>query len=225
MGSKRSIGKYRPEFSNMFWDTKTWELYVFAVEMEEDWWNNYKKGTKLRVYSSGLERKYLPAFFKFKLTGNRNKDDMILPIEVFKWYGREDVSRPTNAIEMVYVKSPVDWLMEYQNDVPIKIDDSRQTLKLLGRDVSSNLSIHFKHHEKPGATIVFRIEDEFHLPLIIEEYRDYAHIGRRKFVFDKLWYDESGLKVRIADELVSLPKNYIVITWDDWKEYERVLDI
>ena len=66
IGNKRSLGKYDSNRFNMFWNTDTKDIYVFAGVISKKWWNerNNISTSSTRTY------RYLPAFYKYNFVTN-----------------------------------------------------------------------------------------------------------------------------------------------------------
>lgn len=217
-GNKRSLGEYDDVFGGAYWNADTNELYLSTWQFPERWWNERENITTERKSLTKREI-YLPAFLKFNLTGDREKDNAQLPYDVLKRsYFIEDPRDRTKAIDFFYVKSPIDWMREYKEENPIKIETAPYTISLLKRDVTSNLALHYAYKEDPSKTLIMRFDDAFDLPLFIEVVKGARVIDRYRFIFDIDWYKE-GRRVEITEKLVSLPEKAITVTDEDVNAY------
>lgn len=223
-GDKRSTGEYDPYwnyiFRLMYWDSKSKTVYVLApYHVAESWWLK-QQGKEPEIKTLG-STKYLPAFFKLELTGDKIIDKARIPIEFNKyWYDAKEADL-IRIIKPVYIKSPTDWMNEYADAVPLKIDNTSQTLPWRGGTVASKSSIYYRSKEDPQRTIVFRF-DSFSLPLVIDELdSDGALVNRMGFDFDTTYYKQGKTNVKLTPQIVELPKDSIIITvkqFEKWME-------
>ncbi len=224
-GTKRSTGFWYDQYWNyfyrlMYWDIETKSIYVNCCEIEENWWNSYK--TKEEMKSKGMKNVYLPAFFNLNFTGDKNIDKTKIPIEFNKyWYDAKE-SELIRLFEPFYVKSPVDLMKEYATNAPAEIDTTTQILSWAGGSVESSLSIKFSHKAKLGQFIVFRFDNQFHLPLVIDELdKDGKLVTRTSYDFDTVYGKQGAKNVKLSDAKLTIPENSIIVTP---KDYEKWID-
>ncbi len=222
-GKKRSTGEYDQYwnyvFRLMYWDTDSKIVYVLApYHIAESWWLEHqgKKPAKDTLGST----KYLPAFFKLELTGNAEIDKARIPIEFNKYWYDAKATELVRIIKPFYVKSPTDWMIEYKDDVPLKIDRTPKMVPWGGSNVQSSLAIYYKNRENPKLITVFSIMEKYNLPAIVE-YQDDAgsKVKYFKFDFDTTYFKQGKSNVKLTEKLAELPEGSIIVTIDEFEEW------
>lgn len=117
-----------------------------------------------------------------------------------------------------YPLGPVDYMKQYATEQPVLIENSSQILKLFGRDITSNVQLHFIKKDNPKIKIVMRLDDHYGVPLIIEEILDTRTVSRKQFWFDVHAYD-GFTRINFDPKWFELPSAYILMNDDEWREY------
>jgi len=219
-GSLRNTGEHSPWMEPYtavsYWDVNGKIVYLYAGKpIPGHWWLNYTTGKEVLA---GLNKTYYAPFFQLNLTGNREIDETLMPKEFAKFYYGAKEGMLTNLIEAFYVKSPIDRMQEYQHELPIKVDEAESILPFYKALMNSNLSIEYADKEKPGETIIFRIDPEYHLALIIDEMKGKELVKRTRYFFDTV-YSKRDEKMPVNETLVMLPSEYIIVTPEDYQEF------
>lgn len=229
-GSKRSTGEYNQWleyfFVILYWDMNNknekgeYVLYLQAGRPIPDvWWQEHITGKEQR--GGGLDKKYHTAFFQLNLTGNKEVDEKKIPKELNRYYYEAKEGELTRIIETFYRKSPLDWMQEYVDEVPISIDTQATEMPFSMGMTRTSMAITYAHKEKPGHTIVFYVHSGYKLPLIIDEKLGADIVSRTSYFYDTVYTKEGKLKVPITEKIVTLPEDYIIVTP---KEYQEFLD-
>jgi len=216
--NKRALQPYALKKHNVFWDTETKELYLFIDEVSEVKWN------KLIGVEGGSSRNYLPAFFKFELTGNKVFDNGIMTKELTKhapltkYYELGAGRSASDLVSNFYLKGPKEWMEEYKGRIPFREETSPRIIKVEDRSMSNRLSLHFDRIDSPGNTIIFRFDETYNMPFIIELYKgEDALVEKITFIYDVV-YAADFRNNKITEELIGLPDNSIIVTMDQWEE-------
>ena len=218
--NKRSTGEYDTDADNLFWDADSKIVHIFVSEIPEAWWFNYT-GHREKIERSLGASKYFPAFLEIQLTGDRKEDNEILTLDfIKKIFYVEDPNDRTKLVKPIYVKGPVDWLEEYKNETPIKIDSSPFYVKIEDLQFVSNLSVYYKSKDNPKQTVIFRFDNKFKLPLVIDILEGSSIVKKHKFVFKTKKFDNKKMKsINITEDFVSLPEDAKIISPEDAAAY------
>lgn len=229
-GSKRSTGEYNQwleyYIAISYWDLNNknekgeYILYLQAGRPIPDvWWQEHITGTEQR--GGGLDQKYHTAFFQLNLSRNRELDEKKIPKELNKYYYEAKEGQLTRVIESFYRKSPVEWMDEYADEVPTRMDTKPIEMPFSSGMAQASMTIEYAHKEKPDHSVVFYIHPAYKIPLIIDEKKGGELVQRTSYFFDTMYTKEGKLRVPITEEIVTLPKDYIIVTP---KEYQEFLD-
>ena len=221
-GKKRSTGEYDPYWNYlyrlMYWDTDTKVLYVLApYHVAESWWLEHQGKNASRTLGAS---KYLPAFFKLELTGDKEIDKTRIPKEFNKYWFDAKESELIRLIKEFYVKGPVDWMKDYKDDTPLKIVTAPQMVPWGETRVQSKLILHYKNHEKSDWTTVFYIIEDYNIPVIIE-YRDEKGLIAKSMKFDFYtdYVKQGKNNIPLTEKIVELPEGNIVVSVQEFYEW------
>ena len=232
IGTKRSSGYVEYEFAQFFynynWNTKDNVVYIMAGQIAERWFNRKNASPQSQVGNVN----YIQSYFKVELTGNPDEDVKRIPIEFQKYYFGNNMDKKFGSdkykgdrkkliiFDSFYTKSPVDYMEEYAEEIPIKVDNISQQVGASGRKKTSKLGLHFKKKEDPSKMLVFRFDPTDNVPLTIDELSSDGKLVRRiDFYFSTTVTYQGKAGTPILDKFVDLPKNYAIIMPKEYDEY------
>lgn len=224
--NKRGLGEYKKFEEAVYWDQTSKETYIIGGDILESWWlNKNNQSSNISNKSMAEELKTIPAFIKFNLTGSKDTDDKLIPIVLFKKaYFIKNPKDKTEIINPIYLKSPVDWMIEYKDETPIKIEKASVLIKFADRSFTSDLAIYFNSKDNPKQKIIMRFDNK-RIPIVIEVKEDDRTVRKFEFIFDSKWYNpDTDQFENISEKLVSLPDDAILITADDLNDYIESLE-
>ncbi len=256
-----------PDFvmgNSIYWNTETKIIYALTDKISKTWWNEHYGSGYEQKNVTNTER--IAAFIKIQFTGDKEKDKKLIPKVLNKilkptqgWYLKQAIDNTQGVsnklggygadllienkliklFEDFYTKSPIDWMTDYSNETPLKIDTNPQLLPFgIGTTKSSDLSMYYEHKENKNWQVIFRFfeykfKDETYLiPTLIEitNKADGKKVNRLLYYFgveytgNAVFYkNEAGQTIkqneRISDKVVELPKNIILITPEQLQEW------
>ncbi len=222
-GNKRSTGEYN-EYWNaysriMFWNTETKTIYILAPRHVQEFWWLEKQG--INQTAGNRSTRMLPAFFEVKLAGNEDVDENLMPPEFNKYWFDAKEGELVRIVRPFYSKGPVDWMREYELDVPVEIDNTEMLLSNVGGNARSNLSITYKNKGKSAPFVIFRFDNILGVPLFIDEVDESGKLLKRNSFEIGVDYISQHKRVKVSENLVSLPEGSIVISVKDYEKYSE----
>ena len=195
LGDKRATGWSGddPKISLLYWNPDTKEVYIYFTEMT-DYELEYLKSEPRTV---------------FKDPNPRNQHRQPVFIKVTEQWD-------------FYPFSPVDWMKEYQNAEPVKIETAEQTLNIENRYYVSNLILHFQDDD--GSKTVMKFDKNHKVPVMIEKTYPSGQKEIFKYHYDTYWYDPSTdymTRGPITEEIINLPKEHAIITMQEAQRYDK----
>ena len=240
VGDKRSDGYVEYEFAEfwwtLLWDVNTKRILINAPLQMSERWYNLKHNLPPPKENLG-KVKYFPTYFELNLTGDPDKDVLIIPQEFKKYYWAPNMDKKTRSekyrgkklvlifFDSFYTKGPVDMMKEYALEKPIKIDKKPRIIRFAGKQTTSNLSISFKKKGDPSKTVVFRFDPKLNVPLLIDELDDKGHlVTQTEFdVLVKVTY-QGKRNTPILEKFVQPTPGYITITPKEYDEYKEAVE-
>ncbi len=222
-GNKRSIGEYRTDYDNIYWGTDTKEVLLYTREIPESWWCQ-RKNLTCGINQSLGAGKYLPAFFKFIVSGDKEQDESLVPDELQKWFWVFTAAHGSKIVKTdwfgeVYTFGPIDWLMAYKDAEPVKIDHKKITVKVLGKEVTVDTSIYFQDDD--GKTVIFRMDPKLNVPMVVEKLNSNGtQVEYYKYLLETQYRRNTFESVPIQD-VVTPPSNHIIVTVSDMNAYDE----
>ncbi len=129
-------------------------------------------------------------------------------------YVRKEVSMKN------YPESPVDWMVKFKNDIPVRIETSSEVLKVENRYITSDLKLHYKLNDE---VYILKFDSHNKVPVVVERTRNGVVLERKKYYYDTQEYDLSTLRnTDIKPDRVEMPSRIVVLTPDEAKEYEKM---
>lgn len=233
-GTKRSTGVYYDPYWQLFYSLMYWDptvknldgkipVYISFGEVPEVWWLN--RTGQIKKYDVGMSKTYLPAFLNVNLTGDKIKDNLIIPKDFNKMFYDAKESSLSDIFDPLYEKGPVDYLVEYVNEIPLEITNSSRTVKTSLGSFTSNLQIKFKNKENPSQTVVFVIDKNVGVPRLLEFFDESGRSVKRIVLdFDTVYGKHGKKNIKLEDANLELPKNHIIFTTEDaldWWEHRE----
>ena len=184
-----------------YWNTRTRELFKYQGEISKSWWDaNVNTPTKSNAqYLYAYKQISYPPF---------NRDTRYE--NSYYWFGPN------------LPKGPIEYMEEYKNDVPIKIERYKQTIEtpLSDKKLFSNLTLYFRKIGTKDRVLAFVFDTHFEVPYKIQETvasGNYtAYISTTKFEFDTASHISFGRKS--MHDFVKLEDNAVIVT-DEYDKY------
>ncbi len=104
-----------------------------------------------------------------------------------------DVAVPLD-FKKVQVKGPLDYLEQYADRLPTRVEDNIQTISIGGNSKSIQPSLHY---DDAGKSVILRLDKRYHVPLKIE-YGDGSSVDFRETYVDVMVLDGKQEKITAA---------------------------
>lgn len=147
----------------------------------------------------------------YKLHDVTDSKEEAPPVDEYKLaFVKQTMTKPYK-----YPKSPIDWMEEYKDITPIKVDRTRQAINVERRTFTSQLSLYFE--DAAGIETKMMFDDIYNVPLIIEKRQNGKIIEQYRNYFDVSMYDIQNWKItaEITDDLANLPENHVILTMEE----------
>jgi hypothetical protein len=199
---------------SFFWEEGKPDFYYYVGDVNKDWFDELR-GVK-RDQTSGLMSKYkeyVPAFFFNQIP--RFQDEVRAGLQL--------TAEAPKQKQFYRPKGPIDWLKEYANQEPVKIETQEHIVKIPDReDATTNLMLYFNKIGGSNRIIAFTIDKTFNTPIIISEYD--ANFGQRKdtawFTFDTITHASTLVAPKVPlFNFTKVPENKLIIAQDEWDKY------
>lgn len=120
-----------------------------------------------------------------------------------------------------YPKSPVDWMHEYADKTPIKIETSAQMLQADSIPYTCNLRLYFQNDD--GTVTVLKFDKIHKVPLQVETRWKESIVEHYNYRFDTVDrdLDFSARRTVITEDRVTLPENHIFITVEEAEKIKQ----
>jgi len=174
---------------------------------------------KLRLFYWDATAKEVFIFYDYvseaRLLKIRNIDDNSRSRESFLAFIKQEITGDE------YPKSPVDWMHEYADKTPSKVETSAQMLQADSMPYTCNLRLYFQNDDDTITVLKF---DKIHkVPLQVEKRWKESIVEHYNYRFDTLDrdLDFSARRTPITEERVTLPDNHVIITIEEAEKIKR----
>jgi hypothetical protein len=129
-------------------------------------------------------------------------------------YVRKEVSMKN------YPESPVDWMVKFKNDIPVRIETNTEVLKVENRYITSDLKLHYKLNDE---VYILKFDSHNKVPVLVERTRNGIVLERKKYYYDTQEYNLVTLRnADITADRVEMPSDIVILSDDEAKEYEKM---
>lgn len=176
--------------ADAYWNTQTGEILVYGGKLSEACLESTSDENPTDLYYRSKDAKFVDVYYKTS-------------------FSQEELP-----------KSPVDWLIEYQHEVPVEIRDAKEVIKSPLSAATMTIDLVVKLNKKQASGFwVFKINRKLGVPLMVEDFSaDSKTVKRHKYEFDTISHDSfNRLPLK---ELVQIDPTYKIISEEDFKEYE-----
>lgn len=120
-----------------------------------------------------------------------------------------------------YPKSPVDWMHEYADKTPIKVETSVQMLQADSIPYTSNLRLYFQNDDE--TITLMKFDKRYNVPLQVEKIFKESVMEHYNYRFDTVDkdLDFAAIRKEITEDRVTLPENHIFITIEEAEKIRR----
>ena len=171
---------------------------------------------KLRLFYWDANTKEVDIFYdevaEARLLKIKDEDSKSRSRETFLAFIKQNITGDN------YPKSPVDWMHEYADKTPIKVETNEQMLQADSIPYTSNLRLYFQ--EDDDIVTIMKFDKMHNVPLQVEKKFKEAtieHYNCRFDTFDRD-LDFAAIRTEITEDRVTLPENHIFITTEEAEE-------
>lgn len=171
---------------------------------------------KLRLFYWDANTKEVDIFYdevaEARLLKIKDEDSKSRSRETFLAFIKQNITGDN------YPKSPVDWMHEYADKTPIKVETNEQMLQADSIPYTSNLRLYFQ--EDDDIVTIMKFDKRHNVPLQVEKKFKDSIIEHYNYRFDTVDrdLDFAALRTEITEDRVTLPENHIFITIEEAEE-------